>query len=325
MLEATRPSFGYMKPFGDRPLHRKKRLWDYDAALVTDLFGLEEGAEDVSISHQHSKMRYTYDEDMTKGKLIEMVTRVGDGKDLVVVEAGRDMSHGVSVHLDALSVAKWTKGDLVVVASGDENAVLDDLAFLRRYVDTSDLSLRGVIVNKVPDVEGFRATYLERLAALDMPVLGVLPHTPELTHLSVSLLAEALYAKVVAGSSGLGGVVQNTFVGAMSAEAAVASPLWERPAKLIITSGDRTDMVAAAVDSDTRAVVLTNNITPPPQVVAKADERGVPLLLVAQDTFQTAQKVDGIEPLLTKDDAERVAVMGRLVERHVDVKALVGE
>jgi BioD-like phosphotransacetylase family protein len=325
MLEAARPSFGYMKPFGDRLLYRKKRLWDYDAALVTDLFGLKESPEDISISHQHSKIRYMYDRDMTKGKLLEMVTRVGAGKDLVVIEAGRDLSYGVSVHLDALTVARWTEGDLVVVASGDENTVVDDIAFMRRYVDTSGSRLKGVIVNKVPDVEDFKATYLDKVIALDVPVLGVLPHTPELTYINVTHLVEWLFAKVVAGSSGLNDVIQNIFVGAMSGDAAVQNPLWERPAKLIITSGDRTDIVLAALESDTRAVVLTNNILPPPQVIAKADDRGIPLLLVAQDTFQTAQKVDAIEPLLTKDDAERVAAVGRLVERHVDVGALVGE
>jgi len=27
--------FGYLKPLGDRFLYRKKRLWDYDASLLT--------------------------------------------------------------------------------------------------------------------------------------------------------------------------------------------------------------------------------------------------------------------------------------------------
>jgi len=325
MAEAARPNFGYMKPFGDRLLYRKKRLWDYDAALVTDLFSLKENAEDISISHQHSKVRYMYDADMTKGKLLEMVTRVGQGKDMVVIESGRDLAYGASVHLDALSVARWTGGELILVASGDENAVIDDLAFIKGYVDLSGVDLKGVIITKVLDVEDFKGTYLDKITAMDLPVLGLVPHVPELTYIGVSYLVEWLFAKVVAGQSGLGGVVQNVFVGAMAGDAAFHNPLFKKPAKLIITSGDRTDMILAAIESDTSAVVLTNNILPPPQIVSKADDKGVPLLLVPQDTFATAKKIDAIEPLLTKEDKGRAQLLAGVIERSIDLRALVGD
>ncbi|HOX94702.1 MAG TPA: AAA family ATPase, partial [Syntrophales bacterium] len=54
--------FGYLKPFGYRILYRKKRLWDYDAALMTNLFGLDESPSDMSIGFQHSKMSFMLDE-----------------------------------------------------------------------------------------------------------------------------------------------------------------------------------------------------------------------------------------------------------------------
>ena len=34
LTRAIEKRFGYVKPLGDRPLYRKKRLWDYDAALL---------------------------------------------------------------------------------------------------------------------------------------------------------------------------------------------------------------------------------------------------------------------------------------------------
>jgi BioD-like phosphotransacetylase family protein len=36
--------FAYLKPFGDRLIYRKKRLWDYDSALVTKIFGLDQSS-----------------------------------------------------------------------------------------------------------------------------------------------------------------------------------------------------------------------------------------------------------------------------------------
>jgi BioD-like phosphotransacetylase family protein len=37
---ALNRKMAYVKPFGDRMLYRKKRLWDYDSALISSLFGL---------------------------------------------------------------------------------------------------------------------------------------------------------------------------------------------------------------------------------------------------------------------------------------------
>ena len=41
LTKALRREVGYMKPFGDRLLYRKKRLWDYDSALVATSLGCE--------------------------------------------------------------------------------------------------------------------------------------------------------------------------------------------------------------------------------------------------------------------------------------------
>jgi hypothetical protein len=96
--------------------------------------------------------------------------------------------------------------------------------------------------------------------------------------------------------------------------------LFKKEDKLIITGGDRTDMLLAALDTDTAGIVLTNNIVPPPSVISKAADRGIPLLLVSFDTFQTAKKIDDSEPLLTKDDTDRIALLKTLVEEHVSLE-----
>ncbi len=113
MAEAARPNFGYMKPFGDRLLYRKKRLWDYDAALVTDLFSLKENAEDISISHQHSKVRYMYDADMTKGKLLFVL------KDEVVVKGTDALAiNAVALRIESLSFMPGMGIAMAIPAAG---------------------------------------------------------------------------------------------------------------------------------------------------------------------------------------------------------------
>ena len=63
IAKALNRKIGYIKPFGERFLYRKKRLWDYDAALITNIFDLEENPEEMSIGFHHSKLLYMLDED----------------------------------------------------------------------------------------------------------------------------------------------------------------------------------------------------------------------------------------------------------------------
>ena len=47
ILEGKGLSIGYMKPIGDRLLYQNKRLWDFDAALVTNVLNLTESPENI--------------------------------------------------------------------------------------------------------------------------------------------------------------------------------------------------------------------------------------------------------------------------------------
>lgn len=318
LAKAMGKTFGYMKPFGDRSLYRKKRLWDYDAALMTNVFGLTGNAEDVSMGFDHSKLRYMYDEKTTVDKLIEMASVTGKDKDILFVEAGMDLACAASVNLDAISVAKSIGGKLLIVVSGNEGAILDRLTFVKKYVDLADVELGGVLVNKVHDIEDFKYNYLDDITEMGINVLAVVPYKPELTYLSVDYLSYSLFAKVLAGEDGLNNIVKNVLVGAMSADAVLRKPVFKKERKLIITGGDRSDMILAALDSDTAGIVLTNNIIPPSNIISKAADCNVPLLLVHPDTFQVAKQIDDMDALLTKDNAEKIELLGQLILKHVN-------
>ncbi len=93
--------------------------------------------------------------------------------------------------------------------------------------------------------------------------------------------------------------------------------------KLVITGGDRSDMIVAALDKTTSGIILTNNIIPPQNLIAKASDMNIPVLLVPFDTFQAAKQVDDMVPLLTRDDTERIDLLQKLIEQNVDIGAIV--
>jgi len=323
IAHALGKKMGYMKPFGDRLLYQKKRLWDYDAALITKLFNLEESPEEMSIGFKHDKLRYMYDEKGIKENLQDMANKIGKGKDILFVESGRSLTYGISVNLNALSVAKYIDGKLIIVVSGDESAIMDDVTIIKKYADLSGVDFKGIIINQVKDVNDFKDMYIEKIKEMKIPVLGIVPYKTELAYFSVEYLADALFAKVVAGERGTGNIVKHVLVGAMSANVAMNLPRFREENKVIITGGDRSDMILAALETNSSAVILTGNLLPPANIISKAEEKNIPLLSVPMDTYETARRIENTEALLTRNDKDKIELIKKLVKDNVNIKSIL--
>ena len=321
IAKALNRKMGYIKPFGERFLYRKKRLWDYDAALITNIFDLDDHPEEMSIGFHHSKLLYMLDEETTREKLNELVSGTGNGKEIFFAECGKDLTYGVSIHLDALSIARELDAELIVVASGDDDTILDDVMFFTKYIHKGGVRCKGIIINKVANADDFRDTRLPRIQQQGVEVLGIIPYYKELPYFSLAYLADRLFAKVITGEENMNQTVKNVFIGSMSVGAALTNPLFQEVSKVVITSGDRIDMITAALESKATAVILTNNIFPPSDLIAKAAGTGTPLLLVAADTYEIARQIEGMESLPTKDDAGKISLIEQMVRTHVNLRA----
>jgi BioD-like phosphotransacetylase family protein len=319
LANALNKKIGYIKPFGDKLLYRKKRLWDYDAALIASIFSLEEPPEDMSIGFNHSRLLYVLDRDSTKNKVLELQERVDKNADVIFIESGKDISYGVSVNLDAMSLAAFLEAQLIVVISGNEETVLDDITFLVKHIDTDGVNFKGVILNKIPNAADFIDIHLPKIKQMGINILGVIPYYEELPRFSVHYLAERLFAKVITCSSQLNRNAKNIVIGAMSVTAAKENPLFYQANKVFITSGDRNDLINAAMDTHSAAIILTNNISPSQDVISKATELEIPLLLVTSDTYSVARQIDTMEPLLTKEDTDKITLIEKMILGHVNL------
>jgi BioD-like phosphotransacetylase family protein len=238
---------------------------------------------------------------------------------MLFIESGKDISYGVSVYLDAISLASFLDAKLLVVISGNEETVLDDIMFLKNHINIGEATFKGVILNKIPNAADFVDIHLPKIKLAGINVLGVIPYYDELTRFSVNYLADRLFAKVITCESHLNRVINKILIGSMSVSAAMAIPLFYQENKMIITSGDRSDMINAAMENNTAAIILTNNILPPPDIISKATDLGIPLLLVTADTYSIAKQIDSMEPLLTKDDASKITLIEQIIRRHVNL------
>lgn len=291
---------GYMKPFGDRIYYHKKRLWDYDSVAVAKTLGISDAPEKLSIGFEHSKLMYMFDRKGIEKKVCELFEEISTGKDMIFIEGSKDMNYGASVNLDSFSVAHHLQSPMLMVLSGKDEDIFDDAIRCRDLAKMKGVKVVGAIINRAKDVDEWTEIYAQRVEKEGIPILGVLPEIKELSTITPEFIADQLPAKVLAGEKGLHKEIENIFIGAMSVSAAIKNPLFNKKKKLILTSGDRTDMVLTALKEDTSCIVLTNNIVPPARIREMADEKEVPLLLTPWDTYTSAKKVENIKPWISE-------------------------
>jgi len=75
MARALGKNIGYMKPFGDRMLYRKKRLWDTDSAAITNIFNLDMPPDDMTIGFVSLQAGFMYNERQSGKKFSKTARR----------------------------------------------------------------------------------------------------------------------------------------------------------------------------------------------------------------------------------------------------------
>jgi BioD-like phosphotransacetylase family protein len=113
-------------------------------------------------------------------------------------------------------------------------------------------------------------------------------------------------------------VVEGVFIGAMTMETALKYMRRHRR-KAIITGGDRSDIQLAALSTDTSCLILTGGMYPANQVVSKAYEKGIPILVTRYDTLATSEMVDNLIARIEPQDTEKVRLVEKAVADNVDL------
>ncbi len=90
----------------------------------------------------------------------------------------------------------------------------------------------------------------------------------------------------------------------------------------MITGGDRSDIQIAALETPTRCLILTGELRPRHTVLARAEELGVPVLLVAEDTLTTVATIENLLGKLRVREPRKAEHAVEQFETHLDLPRL---
>jgi uncharacterized protein len=318
---------GYLKPLSLQPFRLGDRIVDEDAAFVRSTLDLTEEPWELSpvvVTPEILRKRLETgmgDSEDLMNRVKSAYQSLVDRYDLILLEGGASLREGYVAGLPTVSVAETLSSCvLVVVKYRDDVRVLDDCLAARTRLENS---FCGLMINRVPKesidfVKQMAIPFLERH---DIPVYGMIPDVRGLAALTVQELVDNLHAEILTRRTKLHGLVENIVVGAMTAEAAL-SRFRKQSNKAVITGGDRTDIQLAALETSTACLVLTGNLRPSPLVIKQAEEFGVPVLLVRQNTMETIEGTERIFGKTRLGQATKLKLFQDLMEEHFDFKRL---
>jgi BioD-like phosphotransacetylase family protein len=93
----------------------------------------------------------------------------------------------------------------------------------------------------------------------------------------------------------------------------------------VITGGDRSDIQLAALETSTRCLVLTGNISPSPLILGRAEELGIPLLISKQDTLSTIEVIQQYFGKIRLHQPRKVERFEALLNERFDFGRLYSE
>ncbi|MGQ9602326.1 MAG: phosphotransacetylase family protein [Candidatus Bipolaricaulia bacterium] len=323
LAKARGEKVGYFKPLADRLVSQGEAIYDQDAELLQRALSLPEEAPSLSLVHDYATLLKDRRGENLKEAVVERFRELAPGKELMLVEGPRNYSYGSFLGLSVGELAAALSSPILLVANGSLGVVVDKALAAAYFARAHGAKLLGVVVNGVPEGEREEMERVGRpaLEGRGLEVLGIVPWREELALLTPREVAEALGARLLAGEEGLDRRVESVLVGAMTVDQALKGLRRYRNVALI-TGGDRTDMQLAAFEVSTSCLILTGGFYPDGIVIAKADDLGIPVLFVPDDTYTTARRVEAVEPRLSP---EKFRLVSRLIEEHVAWERLLGE
>lgn len=324
-LQAKGLKIAYLKPMSTQPWRMPDgQLADEDAAFVCKTLGLDANPADLSPVVVTSTTLRSRLKGLPNGDLLEKVIaaahKIGQGKDVLLLEGGASLREGYAMGLSNLRLAEALGAPaLVMIRYHKEMQIIDDALTARFRLGDQCL---GVIFNHVPP-EGrqFIDEYVQPfLQEQNITLLGTLPDKPRLSALSVGELIDLLNAEVITEFIDVDALAENFMVGAMTVDSAL-SRLRRQQNKAVITGGDRADIQLAALETSTVVLILTGNLHPSPVVVHQAENIGVPILLVKQNTMEAVEIIDRAYGKTRLGQPEKLETFIRLIEEniHLDI------
>lgn len=323
---------GYIKPVGQRFVQIAEQKIDEDTVLMDRVYQLNCPLIDMSPIAVEPDFTRKYLQSSNYETLVKTIQnafdRVAWEKEFVLCEGSGHAGVGSVFDLSNARVAKLLGAKVVIVSQGGIGKPIDEVCLNQALFEREGVEVIGVILNKLRhDRLDYISEFARRgLKRKGLKLLGVMPHQPILSKPTMELIRDELEAEPLNASGQISNLVNEVVVGAMGVQNAKS---FFKPGVLIITPGDREDIVLAAgmmafeQNDGLAGIVLTGNLRPSESVLKVIRAMPFPVLLAANDSYEVASTVHDLTVKTRPNDTLKISLIRDLIAENVDVNQIL--
>jgi BioD-like phosphotransacetylase family protein len=335
-LQSLYPRVGFIKPVGQRFINVQGHQVDEDSYLLDVIYNVHvpiESMSPVTIDGTFTRRFLKQPEAMLaelEDKICRAFDRVSWEKDFTLIEGTGHAGVGSVFDLSNARVAKLLNAKVIIVTPGGIGRPIDEIALNKALFDKAGVEVIGAILNKVdadkvPTIREYAGLGLQRLG---VPLLGVLPIQRMLSRPSLTQIAEEIEGTWLNGQATAGKQrAERVVVGAMTAKSVVDYLL---PGVVIITPGDRDDIILAAVSSarisgekTIAGLILTDDTPPHPKLLELLSQTEIPVIAAKGESYTITSKINNMTVKTQPQDTDKIPVIKRMITEHVDLERLL--
>ena len=314
---------GYIKPLGKSPVKKGKELFDADAVFIKEALSFPDPLKVIS----PFVFSYEMQNRLFEGRIGDVKKQIVDsleslkGKDFVIIGGAGDMFEGASLNIDAISLIEAMNARVLMVESWIDDMSMDSFVAGQKLLGSR---FEGAVINKVHSsaLKHVKETVVPFLEKKGIKVFGTFKKDDLLEAFSVRQLIEILNGGVLCCEDKLDEFVEHFSIGAMDVDSALA--YFRRiPNKAVITGAHRSDIQLAAMETSTKCIILTGGLLTNDVVIGKAQVKGIPIISVAEDTFTTIDRIEGIMGKARIREKGKIQRAKDLIKAEFDMKRLL--
>ena len=331
-LRKLQGRIGFIKPVGQRFVEIEGHKIDEDTVLIDQTYGIGSPLEAISpIAVEPDFTRRFIQQansDMLVRRIQNSFDRAAWEKDFVIIEGTGHAGVGSVFDLSNARVAKLLDSKVILITQGGIGRPIDEIALNRSVFKEEGVELLGVIMNKVhPEkydhVVDFARRGFERLG---IELLGAIPADPLLTHPTLGQVCKAVKGEFINARASSRRLVRHMLIGDMASGHLLTL---FRPGTLLITPGDRDDVVLAALSHTGKhprgicGLVMSSGQLPHESVMNLLHESDLPAITSPLDSYSIASTLESMTVKTLPGDNEKIQRIQSLVEQHVNVARIV--
>ena len=323
---------GYIKPVGQRFVDVNGEKIDEDSFLLTKTFDVSVPIQAMSpiVVDKDFTKDYLDDSECIYPKIVNRLCRSFDRaayeKDYIIIEGTGHAGVGSVFDLSNAEVANILNAKVIIVASGGIGRPIDEIALNQALFEKAGADIIGVIINKVQsDKLDFIKHYCgQALEKMNLKLLGVIPENAKLSEPSLSQIIHEIRGECLNTTNNIQSKkIKKVVIGAKTGLSTIDDI---EEGTLIITSGDREDIIQPCIKSNKASmlsgIILANAITPNDATLEDIQTSEIPFILSNDSSYSVISRMNKINIKTQPHDVDKISIIKEILKSNIDLKEI---